>query len=70
MIETLNPSGEKTVCNSAVEASVYVLKLEVGRYRPDLANIDTNVRNCLKLGPVQGRLAFLRSRAVLSANGS
>jgi diguanylate cyclase (GGDEF)-like protein len=48
MIQSLDPSGEKTVCNSAVEASVYVLKLEVGSYRHDLANIDTNVRNCLK----------------------
>jgi diguanylate cyclase len=48
MIQTLDPSGERTVCNSAVEASVYVLKLEVGRYRHDLANIDTSVRNCLK----------------------
>jgi diguanylate cyclase (GGDEF)-like protein len=49
MIENLDPSREKTVCNSAVEASVYVLKLEVGRYRHALANIDTRVRNCLKL---------------------
>ena len=48
MIDSLAPPGEKITCSSAVEASVHVLKLEVGRYRHDLTNIDTNVRNCLK----------------------
>ncbi len=48
MLDSLAPAGEKTMCNGAVEASVHVLKLEVGRYRHDLTNIDTNVRNCLK----------------------
>ncbi len=33
--------------NSFVEASIHVLKLEVGRYRDQLIGIDTRIRRCL-----------------------
>lgn len=41
--ELLSDVGE---CNSFVEASAHVLKLEVGRYRDTLMDIDERVRQC------------------------
>jgi len=37
-----------TECKSIVEASVQVLRLEVGKYRERLVNIDADVRQCLR----------------------
>lgn len=48
--EWLDLLDETIECNSFVEASVQVLKLEVGRYREELLRIDEDVRACAKSG--------------------
>jgi diguanylate cyclase (GGDEF)-like protein len=54
-------------CKSIVEASVQVLRLEVGKYRERLVNIDGDVRQCLRApNPAKLQAAVTQLRAVNS----